>query len=239
MSARNVLWIAFTSTACVATALIARTRPTPKHEIVASCEQSPSSTLAPHSLTASPRPLQSRASATPDLAAASAHRAHAEGVRDVVRLRIKSVGRIVPPVLGVEAQANSMNLYLQGMVATIRQADPDLLPFLKDELADDLCGDAATDLDAMTFASLALIEPSIASGRGLSCAIEKHTKEDAVLWSLLDAWNVSGREPIPQIATIARSATDARTRDRLLPPEERQKQVSQLVEEGRRLGGQQ
>lgn len=124
--------------------------------------------------------------------------------------------------LGLEGMANHMDPYLLGMVQMIRAIDESMFPALQRELERDICGDPAKDgIELILLAKLTLIESRMGSQRALNCAIERHPAEDAVLWALLDAWDVSGRPQLPALDAIARDARDERTRNRLLAPRAR------------------
>jgi hypothetical protein len=120
--------------------------------------------------------------------------------------------------LGVEAQANAAEPYLIGMIQAIRAIDPNILTALRDVYADELCGSGDIPREqVMTYARAVMFEARLGSARGLECALKQNAREDVVLWSLLDAWNSTGRDPLPILATIGAAATDERTRRRLDP----------------------
>ena len=146
------------------------------------------------------------------LVASRASAAMLKDIRQLVDLRSK----LNQPL---EAQVNQMVDYLMGMIQAIRAINPEMFVSLRNNLADGICHDGFnSDRDLLLFSRLALIESSIGSARAIDCALKQHNKEDAVLWSLLDAWNASGRPPVPSLSSIEPS--DERTKRRLAPPDE-------------------
>jgi hypothetical protein len=133
---------------------------------------------------------------------------------------------------GVEAAANQAEPYLLGMIHAMRTIDPQLLVGLRDEFAADLCGPSArSGVDLMMYAKAVLMDSSIASSKANNCALKRLDAEDATLWSLLDAWNASGREPLPALADIRRWAVDERTMRRLGSPREAAEARMAMAEE--------
>lgn len=123
----------------------------------------------------------------------------------------------------LEGRVNRLNDYFLGMSLTLESLNPAFLAAVADQFADDICsGRHRTDMDLMLFARLALIQPGVSSERALNCAFDGRKAEDTVLWSLLRAWNSTGRPIVPAIDAIAADATDVRTRRLLLPPNEAQ-----------------
>lgn len=120
----------------------------------------------------------------------------------------------------VELQANQMGDYIYGTIKTIRAVDPNMFLALRNDFESDICNGSATDLDLMVFAKFANVQMEVASPRTFHCALSGRTKEDATMWSLLDAWNNAGRPPIPEVEDIKRNATDPRTLSRFLSQEE-------------------
>jgi hypothetical protein len=119
----------------------------------------------------------------------------------------------------LEWQVNQMADYLMGMIQAVRAINPEVFVSLRNSLADGICHDGFdSDRDLLLFSRLAVMEASIGSPRAIDCALKRHNKEDVVLWSLLDAWNASGRPPISALSSIQPS--DERTQRRLAPPEE-------------------
>jgi hypothetical protein len=117
-----------------------------------------------------------------------------------------------------EASANMVRTYVQGMADTIRQTSPAVRSALAEEFTQRLCGEALRDDELITMAYLALELPDIASTKGFDCLFSRRgTREDTVLWSMLDAWRHSGQEKTAAIAAIEQTASDPRTQRRLLP----------------------
>jgi hypothetical protein len=130
--------------------------------------------------------------------------------------------------------ANQMDPYLLGMIEMLRVVDPTSLDALRQALADDTCDNASRDgLDFILLAKLILVEPKLASPRALDCALQRHPTEDFVLWSLLDAYDVTSREPLPSLAAIRKNAKDDRTLRRLAPSREKRLAQAPAVEERR------
>jgi hypothetical protein len=129
--------------------------------------------------------------------------------------------------LGVEAQANAVEPYMIGMIQAIRAIDPGILTGLRDVYAEELCGKSEqTPAQIMVYAKAVIFEAQLGSGRGLECALKRNPQEDVVTWSLLDAWNSSGREPLPSLASIGASAKDERTLRRLNPDQDRAQRLA-------------
>ena len=124
----------------------------------------------------------------------------------------------------LEAQLNAVNDFLVGAVHALRLVEPQVFRAMADEWEDDICsGTHKEDVNLMLFARLGTIEADIASPKALSCALDGRPQEDIVLWSLLRAWNAKGRPNIAPIDAIRSAATDERTRELLMPPEERRR----------------
>ena len=133
--------------------------------------------------------------------------------------------------LGVEAQANATEPFMIGMIEAIRAIDPNILTGLRDVYADEMCGKAEqTPAQIMVYAKAVLFEARLGSGRGLECALKRNPQEDVVTWSLLDAWDNAGQEPLPVIATIGASAKDERTLRRLNPEQARARRLAAGME---------
>ena len=92
---------------------------------------------------------------------------------------------------------------------------------MRDVYAEEMCGKSEqSPAQIMVYAKAVTFEARLGSARGLECALKRSPHEDVVTWSLLDAWNNSGREPLPSLATIGASAKDERTLRRLADPEQ-------------------
>lgn len=139
--------------------------------------------------------------------------------------------RLLEPVLrlassreggGLEAMMNQADGYLRGMVEAARVLDPRAIAALREKFEEGVCtGAMATDRELILYARLITIESGIGTPRGIGCALKAHRQEDIVLWTFLDSWNALGRPAIAGWADIERSATDIRTRERLLSAEDR------------------
>jgi hypothetical protein len=122
----------------------------------------------------------------------------------------------------VEAQVNQMDDFLMGMASAVALTDPAVFQMMAREFEAEICdGTNNTDLDLMLFSRLSVMQPDVTTPRALNCGLSGRTKEDVVLWSLLDAWHNAGRPTIPAIASIEASAADERTKSRLRVPEMR------------------
>jgi hypothetical protein len=119
---------------------------------------------------------------------------------------------------GPEMAANVMTPFLEGMMTSVRAMNPEMVGYLREEFAKDLCSRTQSIDQVMVFSRLVVIEPQLGSRDAFNCLLKTHGKEDVVLWSILDAWNVTGRPAVEGIAHL-QSATDERTRRRLQPPE--------------------
>jgi hypothetical protein len=144
-----------------------------------------------------------------------------ESARDILtQLRISLDGRAMPDAVP-EARINAMDDYLLGVITALRATNPQAFHALADQFVDEICsGQRKSDLDLLLFARMATLQSDIGSVRALSCSLDGRSKEDPVLWSVLRAWNVAGRPPIPAVASISSWATDGRTQHLLLPPDE-------------------
>ena len=142
---------------------------------------------------------------------------------------------ITPERAPVEARVNSIEGYLLGVSLALQASGTSALKAMSDQFADEICsGSHRTDLDLMIFGRLAMIQPAVSSERALGCAFDGRKKEDVVLWTLLKAWNSTGRPVMPAIASIASEATDQRTKTLLLPPEEARQQLMEQLANGHR-----
>jgi hypothetical protein len=156
------------------------------------------------------------------------NRAKADTIIRTIRVKSAFAARTIGQ-LGIEGQANSLDGYLSGMIATIREIEPQVIGQLAEEFSRDICKGSTTDLDVVIFSKIVLLEPAIGSARAFGCALERRKTEDVVLWSLLDAWDVAGREPLPSISRIEKAAVDDRTRRRLVSPSERRAELTQQL----------
>lgn len=127
----------------------------------------------------------------------------------------------------LEQKVNSITPYLAGLIQGLRAADPRVMHQFRDELADKTCRTDRTDFDLAVFAKLAILQPELGSSRAINCALEGRKQEDYILWSVLDVWNASGRQPVPALASIERTASDERTRRRLLPISEQHRRPTE------------
>jgi hypothetical protein len=133
--------------------------------------------------------------------------------------------------LGVEAQANATEPYMIGMIQAIRAIDPNILTGLRDVYADEMCGTSEqTPAQILAYAKAVLFEAQLGSGRGIECALKRNPQENVVTWALLDAWDGSGRDPLPILATIGASAKDERTLRRLNPEQDGAERVAAVRE---------
>ncbi len=94
-----------------------------------------------------------------------------------------------------------------------------------------MCSEKTDDAELIVLSRLGAGIPELASSKGLDCVLARHPKEDAVLWSALDAWQINKLPESDAIREVMHTAKDPRTRARLLPLEERIARRGQ-VEEG-------
>lgn len=141
----------------------------------------------------------------------------ADLVMKEIRSRIASRAPMRQPI---EAQVNNITDYLRGAFATIRAIDPSVFAAFREDYEKQLCGsEPMRDIDILLYAKLVAIQSDVASPNALNCALERHRAEDVVTWALLDAWNASGRAPLPALASVERQARDDRTTSRLMSQE--------------------
>jgi hypothetical protein len=151
-----------------------------------------------------------------------------------MRLTALNRAAVLAP-LGIEAEGNSMVPYLEGALAMLRQLDPDLIPIMREQLADDVCKEGTTDREAMLYAKMVLLDGGLGSPRAFECWFARHQGEDVLLWSMLDAWQSAGREKTPALARLGDSATDQRTKLRLMDPKAAQEQMALLSAQAKPL----
>jgi hypothetical protein len=162
-----------------------------------------------------PLPNQDSGIATPSK---TSHESASRAVLTDIQARLSSRARQNLPV---EAQANNLADYLRGVVTAIRAIDPAIFSTLRAAYEEQICGsEPPPDIDLLLYAKLVGLEANMASPRALDCALERRQSEDVVVWSILDAWNASGRPEIPALDSIRRRAVDDRTKLRLLSPDE-------------------
>jgi hypothetical protein len=143
--------------------------------------------------------------------------------RDVMTLIVSQLlneARALEP-LGIEAAGNAMTSYLKGALATLRLVEPSILAAMKVPLVERVCKQTVEDVELMLYARMVIQAPEVASERGFDCAFQRHSQEDALLWTLLDGFQATGLPVSGQVATLQRNATDERTKWRFMTPDER------------------
>jgi hypothetical protein len=124
----------------------------------------------------------------------------------------------------LEAQLNAVDDFLVGAIHALRLVNPEVVRAMANEWEEDICSGAhKEDIDLMLFARLGTIEADIASTKAMSCALDGRPQEDIVLFSLLRAWNAKGQPKLAPIDAIRSTATDGRTKELLMPPDERRR----------------
>jgi len=116
-----------------------------------------------------------------------------------------------------EFVADHLRLYQVGLVDGILRTAPELTGPLGKHVESALCDPQAGDAMHMVMARLAGDTPELASPRGFDCIFQRRGKEDVVLWTALDAWRRSGLARTDGLEKLERSASDARTKQRLHP----------------------
>jgi hypothetical protein len=157
---------------------------------------------------------------------APVRRETATAMIDTLFRRLPSYGGGASPLYSLpERSARSVLPYLVGMVDGALAAAPSVRAGLAEEFTERLCNQTLKDDQLMLMASLGREAPDIVSTKGLDCVFARRgSKEDVVLWSMLDTWRRSGQEKTAAINEIERRATDERTKQRFLSNEEEMRQ---------------
>jgi hypothetical protein len=141
------------------------------------------------------------------------------GLRDGARGLFAQVTTVVVsqvnalPGLDLNRSADMMTSYFKGVADAIHHAPPEFFQAFRAELERTVCA-GADDARLMMYARLGLQRPSLVTQQGLRCALAGHRTEDPVLWSLLDAWRVSGLPRDQLLAEVEAASRDERTRSR-------------------------
>lgn len=134
---------------------------------------------------------------------------------------------------GLEGFGHEIEPYLHGMMTGLLMSNRDLVLEMREALAIRTCSKAPSDVELMVASGLTMAAPAeLGSSKMFDCALRGRTKEDEPLWSMIDAWRVSGQPMPAAIAKIQENATDERTTRRLSNYEQTMKERS---DEGQRV----
>lgn len=119
-----------------------------------------------------------------------------------------------------EIAATSNVLYQQGLMDGVIRTAPELTEEMAARIDRTLCDPQAKTSQLISIARLIQITPELANEEGLDCIFAgRGDKEDIVLWSMLDAWNMTGLPKTDALSQIERTATDTRTQSRFFDRE--------------------
>jgi hypothetical protein len=112
---------------------------------------------------------------------------------------------------GLETAINSQALYVKGAVDALTEGSPEAVAAFGRALERKICQGGVTDSELLFYSRVGLHLPVAVTERGLECTLQAHKGEDVVLWSLLDAWRVSGLPKSAALTRIEAGARDPRT----------------------------
>ncbi|MGC4070181.1 MAG: hypothetical protein QM784_37085 [Polyangiaceae bacterium] len=122
--------------------------------------------------------------------------------------------------------------YVKGLADALRDGDPESLAELASRTTDTLCASEVSENQTILLAQLGKHLPSVITSKAVDCFLRNAKgKEDMNLWAMLDAWRENGQERLPAIDELERTATDPRTRQRFLSPEQESQQRIEEAEQ--------
>ena len=134
--------------------------------------------------------------------------------------RIDGLSRM-PHMQSAESRANMAREYARGIADALRMGRSDLYQALSQDFNDRLCNQTMPDDQTILLSYFALELPEIVDNKGLECFFGRAKgKEDVPLWYMMDAWRNSGGEKPAALAAIEATATDQRTIQRFMSPEQ-------------------
>jgi hypothetical protein len=138
---------------------------------------------------------------------------------EVVYRRVRDT-RAEAPERAPETAANLEIGFLTGWIDAIRHTSPELIDELRGLIRSKLCSGEPPAEELILTAYLLQRLPESISQDGLDCFFDQHSKEDAPLWYMLDAWRLAGMPATPAITALPARASDPRTLRRFESPEE-------------------
>jgi hypothetical protein len=133
---------------------------------------------------------------------------------ELLRMKIGSL-RHMQAIGGPEAVADSLGYWTIGWTDALVRTAPDLVDDLAAEFETKMCDPNADPAELMVLSNVMGHMPELGNERGFECIAARGT-EDAVLWRSLDAWRAGALPKTPAIARLEQTATDERTRRRLV-----------------------
>ena len=142
---------------------------------------------------------------------------HSERARRTVQTLLVRMNALAVPGALPESAANRNRTFLFGWLDAIRYTSPEALDPIGAELRDRICAGALNAEESIMVAHVFQLAPETSSPDAFECFFTRFSAEDTPLWAMLDAWRVSGMEPIPALERIKTAAVDSRTHRRFDP----------------------
>jgi hypothetical protein len=137
-----------------------------------------------------------------------------ELLRQKARLAEKTQGHAGP-----EAVANALGPYMAAWADAVVRTAPDLADELAAEMERTLCAADTSDAQSVVVSRAIAYMPELGNGSAFGC-VAARGKEDAVLWSALDAWRLGTSPMTPELQALASASKDERTLRRLIKQED-------------------
>jgi hypothetical protein len=134
-----------------------------------------------------------------------------------VRALLARVAERESPGAVPEAAAAMSRAFLFGWLDAIRYTSSEILDGVGQELRDRICAGSLTPAESIMVGQVFQIAPEVSSSEAFECFFSRFSAEETPLWTMLDAWNVSGAEPLAALERIKATAADPRTRRRFAP----------------------
>lgn len=152
-----------------------------------------------------------------------------ELLRQQTRIAERTLGRGGP-----EAVANALGPYLAAWADAVVRTAPDLAEELAAEMEQTLCSSDSSDAQSVVVSRAMARMPELGNGRAFDC-IAARGKEDAVLWSALDAWRLGTSPMTPELQALASASKDERTLRRLIKQEDEPAEPPPLIPESQQI----